>query len=360
MIIRRLGEVLPALGSEGVGGAVGCSEFYGAGFGDGADAGDGDADDLAGDVVPGRRSEEQFVIFSAVKGVAEAVAAGGDWEEGLIDEGADFAFVADVAEVGGEAVAGVDHGGGEFLLAQILADGDARVGVEVARMFRRLQLLAATEFCECGDGEAEGSGHVEDVAGAGSGAEDGFAFGDAAEDDDVGEDTVGRLGGIAAGKGDGVLLRQLQEAGDEAVNPALGKVGGNGKREESCVGRASHGGDVAESAGEAAVADGIGRMPFAAEVDSFEGEVGGDEGLRAAGKIEYGAVVSDAESEFVTSVAGGAADTIDQVTLFEGHGLTNIYSHRSRGVQKSDEGQFTAAKGSFDFGSTKGATSAQG
>ena len=107
------------------------------------------------------------------------------------------------------------------------------------------------------------------------------------------------------------------------------------------------------------MADRIGRMPFAAEVDSFEGEVGGDEGLRAAGKIEYGAVVSDAESEFVTSVAGGAADAIDQVTLFEGHGLTNIYSHRSRGVRNLARRTVRRAKGSFDFGSTKGATSAQ-
>ena len=158
-------------------------------------------------------------------------------------------------------------------------------------------------WCEGGDGEAEGSGDVEEVAGAGSGAEDGFAFGDAAEDDDVGEDAVGRLGGVASGEGDGVLLRQLQQSGDEVVNPALREVGGNGEGEECGVGRASHGGDVAESAGEAAVADGVGGMPFAAEVDAFEGEVGGDEGLGAAGEIEDGAVVSDAEGESSPSLA---------------------------------------------------------
>ncbi len=161
-----------------------------------------------------------------------------------------------------------------------------------------MSFSVAAEFVESGDGEAEGSGDVEEVAGAGSGAEDGFAFGDAAEDDDVGEDAVGRLGGVASGEGDGVLLRELEQAGDEVVDPALREVGGKGEREERGVGSAAHGGDVTESASEAAVADGVGGMPFAAEVDAFEGEVSGDEGLRAAGEIEDGAVVSDADGGF--------------------------------------------------------------
>ena len=143
----------------------------------------------------------------------------------------------------------------------------------------------------------------------------------------------GRLGGVASGEGDGILLGELEEAAKEVVNPALREVGGNGEREERGVGGAAHGGDVAESAGEAAVADGVGGMPFAAEVDAFEGEVGGDEGLGAAGEIEDGAVVSDAESRVCRRCFGSAADAVDEGELGEGHGI------RVRSVGRCQETQ---------------------
>ena len=147
----------------------------------------------------------------------------------------------------------------------------------------------------------------------------------------------------------------FKQAGDEVVDPALREVGGKGERKKCGVGRAAHGGDVAESAGEAAVADGVGGMPFATEVDAFEGEVGGDEGLGSAGEIEDGAVVSDADGVFAQASAettganpstssgqalgGAAARRMRWIrsSSLRGMGMTNIYSHR-RGLHHGRHG----------------------
>jgi hypothetical protein len=73
---------------------------------------------------------------------------------------------------------------------------------------------------------------------------------------------------------------------------------------------AAHGGYVAESAGEAAVAYGIGRVPVAPEMDFFEAEVGGHEHFVAAWETKEGAVVADALTFFIAFIAcppGGAS-----------------------------------------------------
>ncbi len=151
-----------------------------------------------------RNGEEEFVVFAAVEGVAgSVVSASVVRESGGFDHGADAAFVAEVAEVGGEAVGGVDHGGGEFLLAQVAADGEARVGIEVAGMLRwAWSFLPSRSASRVATDEPRVPVTKMSVADMGAGAEDGFAGGDAADDDDVGEDAVGGLGGVASGEGD--------------------------------------------------------------------------------------------------------------------------------------------------------------
>jgi hypothetical protein len=64
------------------------------------------------------------------------------------------------------------------------------------------------------------------------------------------------------------------------------------------------------------VADGGGRVPVAAEVAAFEGEVGGDEELVAGGWFEDGAVVADAEANGAGG-GGAGADAVDEAQLAE-------------------------------------------
>ena len=103
-------------------------------------------------------------------------------------------------------------------------------------------------------------------------------------------------------------LAVFEEAVEELVDPALRQVGGQGEREERGEGLAAHGRNVGESAGEAAVADGVGGMPLAAEVYAFERKIGGDQGLGAGEGGEQGAVVSDGLED---AGRGGAAQGRD-------------------------------------------------
>ena len=55
-----------------------------------------------------------------------------------------------------------------------------------------------------------------------------------------------------------------------------GNSAGQRQRQESSQWLTAHRGDIAQPAGEAAVSDGICRMPFPAKVHAFQTEVGGD------------------------------------------------------------------------------------
>jgi hypothetical protein len=92
----------------------------------------------------------------------------------------------------------------------------------------------------------------------------------------------------------------------------LGQIGRESEREEYSARDSCHGGDIAESAGEAAVSDGVGRMPFAAEVNALEREICCNEYFMSARNLEDGAVVANAAAEFGAGSGGDAADSLDE------------------------------------------------
>ena len=127
--------MLPAFGIEGLraliseqrdGGAVA------AGGQDAADSGDGDAGNFFGDAGGGWGGEKQFVVFSAVKGLVEGC-AGMDGDQRGIDFGGHAGFLAEVGEVGREAVAEVHGRGGQRMPDQPEALGDAGLRVKMWR-----------------------------------------------------------------------------------------------------------------------------------------------------------------------------------------------------------------------------------
>lgn len=91
-----------------------------------------------------------------------------------------------------------------------------------------------------------------------------------------------------------MLSGQFGKAAHEAVYPALIDLGRKGQREKCRHRQASHGSDVAEPAGKAAVPDNLGGMPFASKVDTFEAKVGRDQRLMSGGQAQHGAVVANA------------------------------------------------------------------
>jgi hypothetical protein len=102
----------------------------GAGLHDAADSGDGNPGDLSGQAGRGRGSEEEFVVFPAVEGLGEGC-GGMDGDQSRIDLGGYTGLLAEVGQVGGEAVAQVDGGGSGAVLHKPKALPDAGLGVEV-------------------------------------------------------------------------------------------------------------------------------------------------------------------------------------------------------------------------------------
>jgi hypothetical protein len=102
----------------------------GAEFHDPADPGDGNPGDLAGKARCGRSGEEQFVVLSAVQGLGEGRGVV-DGQQSGIDLSSYAGLLADVSEVGRQAVAEVDGSGGGAVLYKPKALADAGLGIEV-------------------------------------------------------------------------------------------------------------------------------------------------------------------------------------------------------------------------------------
>ena len=84
-----------------------------------ADGVNGDAADSCRDGMPGWSGEEELVIVAAVEGLFE----GGARAEGngcSVEFGVEVGFFAEVEQVGGEAVADVNAGRGEFSALECL------------------------------------------------------------------------------------------------------------------------------------------------------------------------------------------------------------------------------------------------
>src|SRR5215469_2023262 len=134
--------MLPAGGGERLEFAVGELQFDLSAARHGADAGDEDASDFGGNQFVSRRGEKQFVVFAAVEGELTCVVGASGGESGSVHHRADAAFIADVAKIGGESVAGVDHRGSKLVLAQISTQSDTRIRIEVTEMGSRPQVLS--------------------------------------------------------------------------------------------------------------------------------------------------------------------------------------------------------------------------
>ena len=102
----------------------------GAGFEDAADSCDRDAGDGARQAGGEGRGEEQFVVFAAMKSLGERCCRV-DGQQGRIDLGSDAGLLAEMSEVGREAVAQVEGGGGHAVALEPEALDDTGLRIEV-------------------------------------------------------------------------------------------------------------------------------------------------------------------------------------------------------------------------------------
>lgn len=208
-----------------------------------------------------------------------------------------------MSKVGGEAVAEVDGCGGEVALKERCADGESWLREEVRVVCGGCGSGGTVGFQQSGEfgvSTAERAGDIESITGLRTGASQREAVRSGANENDIGEDEVcWRFGGVATGERYIVLLRESTESAKKSFDPALTvtgaeKMSGKSEGEEGGYRGSSHGGEIAEAAGEAAMADGCRRMEVAAEVAVLQGEVSGDEDFMTGGMAQDGAVIADA------------------------------------------------------------------
>ena len=153
---------------------------------------------------------------------------------------------------------------------------------------------------EHGSRFAQLTGDINLVSGSGAGTEEGLSAFNAAHDNDVRHNPGGRLGRISTRQANFVLLRQAQQPAEEPVNPSLGKLCRHSQGKEGRYWPAAHGGYIAQSAGQAAMSDAFGRLPFTPEMNALEAQVGGHQHLVAWRQTQNRTVIPNAKSNFGT------------------------------------------------------------
>jgi hypothetical protein len=285
--------------------------------GDVADLSDLDTSNAGRDALAARGREEKFVIFATVQGglKIDFVTGGVDGGEGY-GVGPNFraysTLLADMGEVGGKAVTDVDHGRGQALLAQELSDGEAGLRVKVLREVSWTKFAAGDKQFQCSRRASEGTGHIDAVARFRARAQYGFALRAGSDDDDIGEDSSGRLGNVAAGEGHLKHIGLVQQAAEKPVNPALRQISRQGQREKCGDRPPSHGSNVTQAASEAAMADNFGGMPLSPEMDALQTEIGGDQCFVSGRDSHGGAVVPDADADGGATFCAGAHSLDDR------------------------------------------------
>ncbi len=222
------------------------------------------------------RGEEQFVVFSAMESEFEINFAGWPSYRGSGDGfgyylRSDSTFFANVGEIGGEAVAGIDHGRGKTFFEQNAAKFDARIRKQMADGMRLAHLA---DFRDCGGRAAQFSADVDAVSGPRARAQHSFSWGRGADDNNIRNHARGRLRSVAAGEGYAVFARQGKQALCKAANPAIGQVGRQSQRKKGSHRRPSHGCDVAQAARQTAVSNRFRGVRLPSEMNSLKGEVG--------------------------------------------------------------------------------------
>jgi hypothetical protein len=300
--------------------------------GDVADLSDGDTSDPRRYSLAGRSRKEQFVVFASMQGGLKIDFAGwfadGSTGYGLCTNlSPNSTFFTNMSEVGGEAIAQINDGGSQALLAKEISDGDAGLRVEMSGEVSRTKVASGDEQFESSRRPSEITGDIDAVAGFSARAQYGFTPRTGPDDDDISEDSARRLGNVASGEGHLKRIGLVQEAVEKPVNPALRQVSRQGQGQKRGNGPPSHGGNVAQSASEAPGTDNLGSVPFTPEMDPFQAEIGGDQSLVSKRDSQGGAVVADADANRCATFCPGAHSLDDR--LFAESQANSIYKRRA-------------------------------
>jgi hypothetical protein len=118
-----------------------------------------------------------------------------------------------------------------------------------------------------------------------------------------------------------VSLGQLQQSPKELLDPQLVNISWQRQRQERRLRLASHRCNVAQPTCQAAPSDRIRRVPFAAEMNVFQTEIGGYERFMALWELKDGAIVANAATGLRSS-ASHRPDLLNEFSFGYGHAVS--------------------------------------
>src|SRR5581483_1880709 len=140
-------EVLPSTGREFLFATV-LHDFHATAADDLANARDRNAGNLAGHTPLSSSSEQQFVIVAAVQRQSQITNIVANRDAGGLDARSGAACLADMVEIGGKAVADVNHRCCQPVFSQVTPDLKARCWIEVGGRILEAYVLAVPQLFE--------------------------------------------------------------------------------------------------------------------------------------------------------------------------------------------------------------------
>lgn len=201
-------------------------------------------------------------------------------------------------------------------MGQPPTEGEARLRVKVlaeGRVGGSLEFFETGQLLESKFGFAKRSAGVEQVAGPRSRAPHGLSRGDFAKNRYADEEAFAACcvaAGECASRGAGGATQAAQKIGEPWSREWIGER----QAEQKAGGLASHSGDIADGAGEAFPADGIGGMFGPEEVSAFEEPIASQDRILVIGPAPKRGIVAAREDKGPRARrAEGALDGLDDV-----------------------------------------------
>ena len=188
--LAGLFEVLPALRLEFAGLAAGIEQRHFPVSDNVADFGDTHARDPRRHWLAAWCGEEQLVVIPAVQRELKVDLVSRTSDAGArnclrLNLRANSTFIADMGEIGGEAVADVNHRGNQTFFPQNASNCNPRHGMEVVTESRGTKFLARRQQLQGSCGTAQLACHINTIPGAGTRTPDCFASGNRADDHNI-------------------------------------------------------------------------------------------------------------------------------------------------------------------------------
>lgn len=217
----------------------------------------------------------------------------GSGDGSFADFGTHRALFANMTEIGREAVAQIDHGMSNALLAQELTYNEARswqTPATRASIFPVASRIKSSQLSSC---SPQLPSYIDAISNPRTGAQNSSTPWNGSNHDNVGKDFFRRFGCIAPRQRDSESRCEPHQTREKSINPRLGQIPGHPQREKRSQGNAAHRSNVTQAAKQRPMSNRGRRRPVSAKVNVLQTEIGSDQNFVASRNSQHGRIIAD-------------------------------------------------------------------